>query len=209
MARETVHLAIYNTMGDWGVSYAIAHINSPKFQKTPGRYQIKTVGDSFEPIITAGGVRIAPDLTLDMLEPEDSRMLILPGGDSAAAGGIDRFVKLAGRFLSVGVPVAAICGSTVALAKSGLLDELPHTSNAQVQLEMVGYKGSSHYQDDKLAVTAGCLITAGGIAAVEFAFEIFRKLDMYSDTTMRSWYKLFKNQNPEGFYELMEEHAYG
>ncbi|MDP1974873.1 MAG: DJ-1/PfpI family protein [Alphaproteobacteria bacterium] len=206
MTKETIHLAIYNTMSDWEVGYVVAHLNSPEFQKAPGRFQVKTIGDSLDPIISKGGLRILPDLSLNMLEAQDSKMLILPGGDIAAKGGIDKFVKTAAQFLSAGIPVAAICGATAALARFGLLDELPHTSNAKIFLEMVGYKGGFHYQE-KLAVTSGNLITASGVAPIEFAIEIFRKLDVYTDTTLQSWQKLYKNQNPEGFYELMAEHG--
>jgi putative intracellular protease/amidase len=206
MTIETIHLAVYDTMADWEVGYVAAHLNSREFQKVPGRFQVKTVGATLDPVVSKGGLRILPDISLDMLEPQDSRMLILPGADSAASGGIDSFVKAASQFLSAGVPVAAICGATAALARFGLLDELPHTSNAKVFLEMVGYKGACFYQD-KPAVTSGNLITASGIAPIEFAVEIFRKLDVYSDTTLKSWHKLHKHQNPEGFYELMAEHG--
>lgn len=207
MTRETIHLAIYDTMADWEVGYVVAHLNSPEFQKTPGRFEVKTVGSSLAPILSKGGLRILPDLSLDMLGSQDSRMLILPGADIAATGEIDGFVKTAAQFLRAGIPVAAICGATAALAREGLLNELPHTSNAKMFLEMVvGYKGGSHYQD-QLAVTSGNLITASGVAPIEFAIEIFRKLDVYSDTTLHAWHKLYKDHNPDGFYELMAEHS--
>jgi putative intracellular protease/amidase len=206
MIKETIHLAVYDTMADWEVGYVVAHLNSPVFQKTPGRFEVKTVGSTLAPIVSKGGLRILPDLSLEMLRPQDSRMLILPGADTAATGGIDRFVQAAVKFLSAGVPVAAICGATAALAKFGLLDEVPHTSNAKIFLEMVGYKGGAHYQDNP-AVTAGNLITASVVAPIEFAIEIFRKLDVYSDASLQAWYKLFKDQNPQGYYELMAEHG--
>lgn len=206
MTKETVHLAIYDTMADWEVGYVIAHLNSPEFQKKPGRFEVKTVGNSLAPIISKGGLKIFPDLSLDTLEAKKSQMLILPGADIALKGGIDSFVQVASQFLSAGTPVAAICGATAALAKSGLLDELPHTSNAKIFLEMVGYKGGAHYLDQPV-VTSGNLITASGIAPVEFAIEIFRKLDVYSDTTLHAWSKLYKDRNPEGFYELIAEHS--
>lgn len=88
----------------------------------------------------------------------------------------------------------------------GLLDQLPHTSNAKNFLEMTGYKGGFLYQD-KAALTSGNLITASGVAPIEFAVEIFRKLDICSDATLDAWYKLHKEQNPEAFYELMKGHA--
>ncbi len=206
MDKTTVHLAIYDTMADWEYGYVVAHINSPEFQKTPGHFEIKTVGKTLEPVTSKGGVRILPDLSLDMLKPQDSLMLILPGSDTAVTGGIDTFVDMATRFLSAEIPVAAICGATAALAQRGLLDERQHTSNAKEFLEMTGYKGG-HYYVDKPAVTSEHLITASGVAPVAFAAEIFRKLGLYSETTLEAWLKLFEHQDPKGFFELMEEHA--
>jgi putative intracellular protease/amidase len=206
VTQETVHVAIYDTMADWEVGYAIAHIRSPEFQKMPCRYQVKTVGRSLDPVTSKGGMRLLPDLRLDALEPEASRMLILPGADIAMTGGIDDFAAMAGRFLASGVPVAAICGATAALARQGLLDRRSHTSNAKAFLEMTGYRGGAYYQD-RLAITVGDLITASGIAPVSFAAEIFRKLDLYGEATLTSWLKLYQDQDPAGFYELIAESA--
>jgi len=79
MSTETVHLAVYPGLADWEVGYAIAHIRDPQWQRTPGRYAVTTVGATLEPVVTAGGIRIVPDLALNLLRPDDSAMLILPG----------------------------------------------------------------------------------------------------------------------------------
>lgn len=204
--KEIIHLAIYNTMADWEVGYVVAHLNSPEFQKISGRFKVQTVGESLDPITSKGGLRILPDLSLDMLQAQDSRMLILPGADITTTGGIEHFIDKAVEFLAAEVPVAAICGATAALANRGLLNHIPHTSNAKIFLEMTGYQGADYYQE-QAAVTAGNLITASGTAPIEFAIEIFRKLDVYSDTTLSAWYKLYKDQNAQGFFELLAEHA--
>lgn len=206
MADQTVHLAVYDTLADWEFGYVAAHINSPQFQKRPGRYQIKTVGETLDPITTMGGLRILPDVALENLDPADSRMLILPGAEIAADGGIDAFAKLAARFLGAGVPVAAICGATAALARNGLLDDVQHTSNAPEFLEATGYKGAVHYRNES-AVTSGNIITASGVAPISFAVEVFRELDLYSDFTLAAWRKIYEDHNPEGYYELMTEHG--
>ena len=206
MKKATIHLAVYDTMADWEYGYVVAHINSPEFQKSPGHFEIRTVGETLEPITTKGGIRILPDMCLDNLSPTDSQLLILPGADTAAEGGIELFVDMAARYLSADVPVAAICGATAALAKRGLLDELPHTSNAKEFLQMTGYKGSDCYID-KPAVTGGNLITASGVAPVAFAAEIFRMLGLYADNTLEAWWQLFEHKDPAGFYQLMEEHS--
>jgi len=202
MKTETVHLAIYDTMADWETGYATAHIAQPLWQRTPGRFAVRTVGPAAgEPVVTAGGTRIVPDVTVDDLDPADSAMLILPGNNIWPTPAYAPFVAAARRFLEAGVPVAAICGATGALAAAGMLDDRPHTSNAAEFLAGVGYGGAAHYVAEP-AVTDGDLITASGVAPVEFARAIFARLDVFSPEVLASWYRLYGEQDPAGFYEL-------
>lgn len=184
----------------------MAHLNSPEFQKHPQTYEIKTVGRTVEPIKTKGGITLLPDMVLNELNYDQSAMLILAGSESAATGGIDDFVHKAKSFVEHGICVAAICGATAALAKSGLLDDVAHTSNAKEFLAMTGYAGSQHYVETP-AVSSEYIITASGIEPVAFAVEIFRKLEIYSDDMLNAWIKLFGEKDLAGFYELMESNA--
>ncbi len=128
--NDIVHTAIYDGLPDWEVAIAIAHINSPLWQRELNRWQVMTVGETGEPVTTMGGVRILPDVVIDEVQPTDSAMLILPGADSWLEGGNVIFADKAQAFLEAGVPVAAICGATAGLAAAGLLDDRDHTSNA-------------------------------------------------------------------------------
>ncbi|WP_435247130.1 DJ-1/PfpI family protein [Vibrio sp. nBUS_14] len=201
--KESIYLAVYDGISDWEYGYVLAHINSQDFQAFPDRFEIKTVGLNKESIRTKGGLTVVPDLSLDKLNPSDGKMLILCGSDNAATGGIDDFVDAAKRFIDNGICVAAICGATAALARKGILDNVPHTSNAKEFLEMTGYAGSQNYIQEPV-VSTDYLITAGGIEPIAFAAEIFRKLEIYSETTLNSWLKLFEQRDITGFYELME-----
>jgi putative intracellular protease/amidase len=111
-------------------------------------------------------------------------------------------VEMAGRFLDTGIPVAAICGATAGLARGGLLDNHRHTSNASEYLAATRYLGSSLYVDAP-AVTDKTLITASGVAPIEFAQHIFRCLDLYNQQVLDAWYGLFKTGRPEFFVALM------
>lgn len=201
--KESIYLAVYDGISDWEYGYVLAHINSQEFQAFPGRFEIKTVGRNKESIRTKGGLTVVPDLSLDKLNPSDGKMLILCGSDDAVTGGIDDFVDVAKRFIDNGICVAAICGATAALARKGILDNVPHTSNAKEFLEMTGYAGSQNYIQEPV-VSTDYLITAGGIEPIAFAAEIFRKLEIYSETRLNSWLKLFEQRDITGFYELME-----
>ncbi len=199
---EIVHLAVYDTLADWEVGHAIAHIRKPSWQQQPGRYDVRTVGATLAPVTTSGGVRIVPDLVLADLDPADSAMLILPGNDIWNTDAFVAWSAKAQQFLDAGVPVAAICGATGGLALAGILDDRPHTSNAREFLEGLGYAGSRWYRDEP-AVTDGDLITGAAQAPVEFARAILARLDVYAPDVLASWFKLYGRQDPAGFYELM------
>lgn len=203
---QYVHMAVYDNLADWEVGYATAHINSADWQREPGRYEIRTVGEALAPVRTMGGMAITPDLALDDLRVEDSAMLILPGAGTWLTGGNAGFAKQARRFLDAGVPVAAICGATGGLAAEGLLDDRRHTSNAPEFVQAFGSKGTDLYCDEP-AVTDSGLTTASGTKPVDFAREVFAVLDLYTPEVLASWYKLYGLGDPAGYFELVGEAA--
>ena len=206
MSSTTVHLAVYDTLADWEAAYAISGINDPQFQRTPGRYEVRTVGVTSAPVRTMGGMTVAPDETLDELDPAGSAMLILPGAHAWDDGGVPAMAEAARRFLDAGTPVAAICGGTGGLARAGLLDDRPHTSNAAEYLAMTGYGGAGHYVDAP-AVRDGDLITASGLHPVPFAHEIFAALDLYTPEVLEAWTGLYATGDPAYFGRLMAAEA--
>ncbi|GAB3656990.1 type 1 glutamine amidotransferase family protein [Actinocorallia lasiicapitis] len=202
MEIEKVHVALYDTLADWEIGHAVAHIRNGNFQHTPGRYEIVTVGATTEPVTTMGGLRVVPDLALDELDPADSAMLILGGADTWDLGGNTAFAKAARRFVEAGVPVAAICGATFGLAAEGLLDDRDHTSSVADYLAASGYAGGARYREEG-AVTDGGVITAGATSQTEFAREIFATLDLYTPEVLDAWYRLFAHSDASAFPILM------
>jgi len=200
-SKRNVHLFVFDTMADWEAAYAVAAINSPKFQSGPSRYRVVTVAATLAPVTTMGGVRIEPDVMVDAVLPEESAMLILPGGYAWESRGNSEALELAAQFIASGVPVAAICAATLALARAGLLDHLRHTSNAREYLISSGYRGTAFYCGVP-AVTDGNVITATGLAPVDFAREIFKALNLYSTATLEAWYAMFKQCDASKFYAV-------
>jgi putative intracellular protease/amidase len=92
-----------------------------------------------------------------------------------------------------GVPIAAICGATLAVARAGLLEDRAHTSNELAYLQRIpSYRGSNRYVD-ALAVRDRGLITASGLGPTEFAREIFEELGVFSPEDRRLWSHVFKH----------------
>lgn len=204
MKQSTVHVYVFDSISDWEYGYSAAGINNPQFQISPGRFRTGTVALKKTPVTSMGGIRIQPDLTLDQVSPDDSAMLILPGGTSWDQGQEDEVVDVARTFLDTGVPVAAICGATAGLARGGLLDHRKHTSNAPDYLAATGYKGGLLYEEAP-AVTDDNVITASGVAPVDFARHIFKCLGLFKPEVLDAWYGLFKTGRAEYFYALMQE----
>jgi putative intracellular protease/amidase len=201
--QKDVYLFVFDSLSDWEPGYAVAGINNHQFQINPGSYRVQTVSLRRASILTMGGIRIEADLMLDSISPENSAMLILPGGTAWDSGQNMGAADVAGIFLGAGVPVAAICGATAGLARGGLLDNRRHTSNAREYLAATQYRGISLYEDS-LAVTDNNLITASGIAPVDFAQHIFRRLNLYRPPVLDAWYGLFKTGQAEYFDALMQ-----
>jgi putative intracellular protease/amidase len=201
MNKGIVHLFVFDTMADWEAAFAVAGINNPQHQLVPGRFQVKTVALSNAPVTTMGGIRIQPDGPLNEVTPAASRMLILPGGEDWEFGGNDEAIEKARTFMATGVPVAAISGATRELARAGLLNDRCHTSNSPEYLASNAYRGGVLYCDVP-ALTDKYLITASGVAPVDFACEIFKMLDLYSDAALEAWYGLFRQGDASKYYEL-------
>jgi putative intracellular protease/amidase len=191
MNIRNVHLFVFDSMADWQTAFAIAGINNSRFQNNRGQYRVVTVGQTTDPVRTRGGMRIVPDISVREVDPNQSAMLILPGGNRWESSANQEAIELARTFFVEAVPIAAICGATLALARAGMLDDFHHTSNNREYLAATGYRGGSFYLDAP-AVTDEGLITGSGIAPVEFAREIFRNLGIHSSEAFDAPYALYR-----------------
>ncbi|MFD0961566.1 type 1 glutamine amidotransferase family protein [Paenibacillus chungangensis] len=203
--NNTVYLYVFDTMADWEIGYVTAELNSGRYYKkglAPSK--IVTVGIEKTPVTTMGGLKILPDIKLDECSFESTDTLILPGGDTWTESIHQPILKIAERSLKEGILVAAICGATMGLAQTGLLNSRLHTSNDLEYLKMVcpTYTGEKYYKMESV-VTDGKLITASGIAPLEFAVHVLKALGVFSSQTLDAWYSLNKTNEPKYFYELM------
>ena len=203
---KTVYVYVQDTLADWEAGYALAELHSGRFfQSAAEPLRLKTCALSLEPVTTMGGLRILPDLTVEKICLVDAAMLILPGGDGWLQLQNEMILERAAAFLAADIPVAAICGATVALGRVGLLNHHRHTSNDLEFLRNVCgdvYTGSALYEEQP-AVLDGNLITAAGTAPLEFACRIFERLDVFAAETLEAWYLLHKEKQPEYYAALV------
>ena len=184
-----VHVLVFEGFADWEPAYALAEL------RRSGGLEIVTLGFTDAPVRSMGGLRVVPDRALADLDPAAVRLLILPGGDLWE--GIYPRAELEAVLAELrarDVPIAAICGATLALARAGLLNDRAHTSNELAYLTSLvpEYAGGGQYVDE-LAVRDRRVITASGLGPTEFAREIFEELEVFTAEERPVWYHLFKH----------------
>lgn len=202
----TIYVYILDTFADWELGHVTAELNSGRFFKKDAQsVSVKTVGCSKEPIRSMGGMTIVPDCLIDDIIVGEDSVLLLPGADTWSEPKHGAIIEKAEELLSLGAPVGAICGATVALANAGLLDNRPHTSNGPGFLEMFvpNYRGQEFYVDQPSTADDN-LITASSTGSLLWAKQIIQQLDVFQPDTLVAWYDYFSTGKPEHFYALMQ-----
>lgn len=183
---------IFEGMTDYEVAFAM-HLLSADAGK-----DILTVSYSGDSIKGRSGFTYKPDKALNDIDYKEVDALIIPGGwlndIRQELLALIRVLKLRGKLL------AGICGAgTICLAKSGILDHVKYTTPidkwSEKHKEVFGKVDPFKRQNfvDERVVRDDNVITAQGVAFVDFAIEIC------------SWFKLFKNNDErENFAKIIK-----
>lgn len=205
MHTKKVYLYVFDTMSDWEVGYLIAELNSGRyFKEELVPLEVVVVGVDKNPVTTMGGLKILPSISIDECILESTDVLVLPGGNTWTEAIHEPLLKKASTSLKEGTVVAAICGATLGLAKMGVLNSRRHTSNNLEYMKLIcpNYTGEKYYEMEP-AVTDGNLVTASGIAPLEFTMHVLKVLDVFAPETLHSWFNLYQTHEPKYFFELM------
>jgi len=200
-----VYLAVIDTMADWEIGYLTAELHSRRFFHDPGMAcNLVKLGVTLDAVHSMGGIRYVPDVTVDTIQMQAGDLLLLPGGDVWMTPFVRPLLALAHDALNQGHNVAAICGATVGLASTGALDQRRHTSNdpGSLQAACPTYTGQSHYRH-KPAVRGDNLITASGLAPLEFSYEVLKMLKVWRPATATAWFRLHKTRQACWYDELV------
>ena len=188
--QRAIHVLVFDGFADWEPAHALAEL------RRWGKRTIRTVGFNGAPVVSMGGLRVLPDLELAAVRPEAIELLILPGGDLWQGSGYPRSAieALLTALLAVETPIAAICAGTLVLARAHVLDDRRHTSNMRSYLAAYApeYTGAAHYVEAP-AVSDRHVITASGLASVDFARAIFSELGILSAKDEALWFAMFKH----------------
>ena len=186
--KNKIFVYLFNGYSDWEIAYL-----SPEIKKS-SLFDLVYFSENGKSAVSMSGLRVQPDISLSEISIDDICMLILPGGTAWGNRENTEINQLVRTLFDRKTTIAAICGATEYLAQQGLLNQIKHTSNNLGYLKMVApeYLGDDNYIDS-LAVTDKNIITAKGVAPIEFAREVFTAIKLYSDKDTEKWYQLFKN----------------
>ena len=186
---QAVYLLVVDGFADWEPAHAVAEL------RRHGNFRTETVGLTLEPVDSMGGLRVLPSTTVAGVDLPDVAAFILPGGDRWEKAAVEpELATLLTRLDGAGVPIAAICGATIAIARIGLLRGRRHTSNGLEYLKshVPDYADADTYVDAP-AVRDARLITASGLADVEFARELFEELNVLAPADRALWAQIFRS----------------
>jgi putative intracellular protease/amidase len=185
---RSVHLLVFEGLADWEPSYALTGLRH--WAKLP----VRTVGFDRREVTTMAGLRVLPDITLADMDFNNVALFMLPGGDMwEASYPRDDIETLLCDLEASDVPIAGICAATIAIARAGLFVSRQHTSNGRAYLlrQAPGYAGAANYVDTP-AIREDRVISATGLAALEFAREVFAELRAFTDAEIAAWYDMYR-----------------
>jgi putative intracellular protease/amidase len=180
-------LFVFDGLADWEPAHALCEINKS------GKFDVTTVGSSQIPIVTMGGLKLRPDISLDQVNPAETTIFILPGGDMWEQQSHEGAKALLQKLHREGILIGAICGATLEIVRAGLTRGIRHTSNSKDYLKtlVADYCDEDSYVNE-LAVTDKKIITASGLGSIEFGREVIKQLGLYNEADTQVWYDMFK-----------------
>src|ERR1700733_10346416 len=108
MAR-VVALLVFDGFADWEPAFVLTGL------RRWGGKTVATAGYDLTPVTSMGGLRVVPDRTLADLSPQETEILILPGGDVWETGyPADLLDPVLARMGGGGGLVAVLFGAAVA-----------------------------------------------------------------------------------------------
>ncbi|MFS4458555.1 DJ-1/PfpI family protein [Bdellovibrio sp. HCB2-146] len=198
---KNAYVYLHNGFADWELGYVLPEIARPSLKMggpdelKRNTFPVKTVSIGKQPVTSMGGLKVVPDFSLEEISSREAAILILPGGESwqnpQNNAGIAEKIQ---AFHEQKIPVAAICGAVISLARLGILNSIKHTGNNVEELKENAkdrYQGEALFQKQNAVIDQG-IITAGGVHPVDFAVEVMKTLNLYDPPVIDGWYNVFK-----------------
>jgi putative intracellular protease/amidase len=185
---RAVYVLVFPGFADWEPAHALAEV------RRHGGYRVEVLSRDQEAVMSMGGLTIQPTISLAEFDTSDAALVILPGGDRWEQEPVEpELIGLLEHLTDLGIPIAAICSATTVIARADLLRGRRHTSNGlhYLRSQVPEYREGANYVLAPAVRDRG-LITASGVADVEFAREILAELDVLSESEREEWTRWFR-----------------
>lgn len=146
------------------------------FLKTVG--EIITVGLSKEPVVSAEGYKIIPDMTIEEVNAKDADAFMIPGGDPSILEGQEALYTLIREMNAVDAIMGGICSGTLQFAKAGILADKEYTTSLEV--------GKYEAFDEDMFVNENVvlddnIVTAKASGYVDFGIMMGHMMDIFQN----------------------------
>lgn len=148
-----------------------------------GKREVLTVAYSDASVVSESGLTYKPDLIFrEAMELSDIEGLIIPGGP--IRNQLQALTDLIVKLDQEGKMLAAICNGPQYLGRAGILHNRKFTTSCSIEsIHHLNVEDPFPRENvvDKRVVRDGHVLTAKGRAFVDFSFEIFDYLGIYSN----------------------------
>ena len=134
------------------------------FKNFPDEFEVLAVAATMDPVQASGGPKVLPDRCL--ADGVDYDLLLVPGGmgtrEAIDDGALIDWLRGASERAEI---VTSVCTGSALLARAGVLDDLPATSNKRAFEWVRGQSDLVDWQERARWVEAGKVFTSSGVSA--------------------------------------------
>lgn len=192
--RKKVLLVLLDEYSDWEGAFLSTALHNGVVHGGEVKYKVHVVAPTLNAVRSIGGFRTSPDYSFENM-PKEYEALILIGGNRWDSPEAELVVPLVQKALDSGKLVGAICSGASFLCAHGFLNHVKHTGNGLEELQQWGgerYTNEAGYVNAQ-AVSDGNVVTANGVAYLEFTREILLRLEASAVESIEMWYDFYKN----------------
>lgn len=192
--RKKVLLVLLDEYSDWEGAFLSTALHNGVVSGGEVKYKVHVVAPTLNAVRSIGGFRTSPDYSFENM-PKEYEALILIGGNRWDSPEAELVVPLVQKALDSGKLVGAICCGASFLCAHGFLNHVKHTGNGLEELQRWGgerYTNEAGYVNAQ-AVSDGNVVTANGVAYLEFTREVLLCLEADAVESIETWYDFYKN----------------
>lgn len=192
--RKKVLLVLLDEYSDWEGAFLSTALHNGIVPGGEVKYKVHAIAPTLNAVRSIGGFRTSPDYSFENV-PKEYEALILVGGNRWDSPEAELVVPLVQKALDSGKLVGAICGGASFLCAHGFLNHVKHTGNGLEELQQWGgerYINEAGYVNAQ-AVSDGNVVTANGLAYLEFTREVLLRLEAGTVESIEMWYDFYKN----------------